>query len=130
MQCKAENVTGGMFSHYAGHAGLTGRYFGMVRLGALRRGLEFSITPEYAWEKYQQQDGRCALTGVPIPIGRKPKEQLASIDRIDSLIGYTEGNIQWVHKIINFMKLDLAQCEFVDWARKVATYSGGVSWNG
>jgi hypothetical protein len=44
----------------------------------------------------------------------------ASLDRIDSSKGYEEGNIQWVHKHINFMKRTYSQEYFIDMCKKVA----------
>ena len=42
------------------------------------------------------------------------KETTASLDRIDSLLGYTIDNVQWVHKDINRIKFDMSQCRFVE----------------
>jgi len=32
-------------------------------------------------------------------------------------MGYVEGNVQWVHKIVNFMKQALPDNEFINWCR-------------
>lgn len=47
-----------------------------------------------------QQNGRCALTKLPISL----YDSTASLDRIDSSKGYVVGNVQWVHKDVNIMK--------------------------
>lgn len=44
----------------------------------------------------------------------------ASLDRIDSSKGYVIGNVQWVHKTINTMKMDLANSEFIKLCQMVA----------
>ena len=36
----------------------------------------------------------------------------ASLDRIDSTKGYVRGNIQWVHKDINWFKRDYPKISF------------------
>jgi len=36
----------------------------------------------------------------------------ASLDRIDSSIGYTEENVQWIHKDINSLKSNFQESEF------------------
>ena len=54
-------------------------------------------------------------------VGRK-KERTASLDRIDSKLGYILGNIQWVHKQINEMKMDLAEVDFLRWVKIIAEY--------
>lgn len=43
----------------------------------------------------------------------------ASLDRIDSLKGYAEGNVQWVHKTVDQMKWNLSQEELVKWCRLI-----------
>lgn len=65
-----------------------------------------SITIQEAWDLFLKQERKCALTGLPLQISRSGSDvgATASIDRIDSSKGYETGNIQWVHKDINFMK--------------------------
>jgi hypothetical protein len=46
-------------------------------------------------------------------ISNTSKYSTASIDRIDSSKGYILGNIQWVHKDVNFMKRTYSQEYFV-----------------
>ena len=43
---------------------------------------------------------------------RHNDSKTASLDRIDSSKGYTEDNIQWVHKDVNQMKMDLPEQRF------------------
>jgi hypothetical protein len=51
------------------------------------------------------------------------KYSTASIDRIDSSKGYEEGNIQWVHKHVNFMKRTYSQDYFIDMCKKIAEHN-------
>lgn len=51
------------------------------------------------------------------------QQQNMSIDRINSDIGYEEGNIQWVDKRINMMKGSLSNEEFIELCTKVANYN-------
>lgn len=64
------------------------------------------------------QDYKCALTGAPLVVGEN-----ASVDRIDSSRGYELGNIQWVTKEVNRMKIDFDQKLFIELCRKVAEYN-------
>ena len=68
---------------------------------------------------FLQQDCKCALTGVPIAFTRKYKgkgvNQTASLDRINSKVGYTPNNIQWVHKSVNVIKWDWDLEELYHW---------------
>lgn len=42
-----------------------------------------------------------------------------TIDRIDSAKGYVKGNIQWIDKDINRIKLNLTDTEFIEWCKIV-----------
>jgi len=44
----------------------------------------------------------------------------ASIDRINNSRGYLKGNIQLVHKDINFMKGKMSQDDFIKMCKLVA----------
>lgn len=48
--------------------------------------------------------------------------QTASLDRIDSLKGYTIDNVQWIHKHINYMKIDLTEQEFFHFIKQIYEY--------
>ena len=70
-------------------------------------------------ELYQQQKGKCAISGVDIVLVNKIKNNnvdwsvvTASLDRIDSSIGYIETNVQPVCNICNKMKLTQTEEEF------------------
>lgn len=102
--------------NWTGYKCIRGAYWSSLKRGAKERNLEFSITIEYAWEIYQKQNGLCKLSNLPIGLDYRDsnkKEKEASLDRIDSSKGYIEGNIQWIHKTINYMKMDLDQKEFI-----------------
>jgi hypothetical protein len=89
-----------------------------------RRTLPFTITPEYVWALFLDQNKCCALSGVPLTFCKhdnriKRKDfQTASLDRIDSSKGYVEGNVQWVHKDVNRMKNIFNQEYFIDMCKK------------
>ena len=88
-------------------------FFHNYKRNALSRNMEFNITIEYVADLYKKQEGRCAISGMDIDIQGTPwKGQTGSLDRIDSSKGYVEGNVQWVHKIVNEMKWDLEEEEF------------------
>jgi DNA-directed RNA polymerase subunit RPC12/RpoP len=94
-----------------------------IKRGAAQRGLVFDITIEQAWDLLIKQEKKCALSGVEIEISDgKPNTRwigTASLDRIDSSKGYVEGNVQWVHKTINRIKVDLNEEEFINWCKLV-----------
>lgn len=85
----------------------------------------FDISHEYVSSLFDGQGGKCALTGTQLTFGsskRQMKDGTASLDRIDSLIGYEVGNVQWVHKHINKLKNDYTEDYLLEQARKVYLY--------
>ena len=106
--------------NWSGYQEISGSFWHTVRQGAKTRNLELSITIKDAWELFIQQNRKCALTGLELvfcPSDKRRRSDLstqtASLDRIDSSTGYIFGNIQWVHKDINRMKIDFDNDYFV-----------------
>ena len=56
--------------------------------------------------------------------GRAPNAVSASLDRIDNTKGYVAGNVQWLHKDINWMKGRFTQPRFLALCRAVALHRG------
>jgi hypothetical protein len=106
-----------------------GWYWCRVKNSAKDRGHEVSVSIEDAWELFQQQGGLCALSGDPIKLepSLRRNEQTASLDRKDPAKGYVAGNIQWVHKDINFMKQQMTNEEFIEQCNRVTSNSGRFS---
>lgn len=115
---------------WKGYEEIAGTRWSSYQKGAELRGLVFNITIEYAWDLFLKQDRKCAISGMPIDFDlsldnlRKYGHQggLASLDRIDSKQGYIEGNVQWVHKLVNRMKMDLDEAEFFSIVRQISEY--------
>lgn len=100
-------------------------YLYLLKDRANRKNLEFNLDGNYLWKLFLKQNRRCALSGIEIGFpkawGAKSKTNItASLDRIDSTKGYITGNVQWVHKIINTMKMDMSDKEFILLCKKVA----------
>jgi len=103
---------------------IPGSYFNTLKTNASARSLEYAVTPEFLWNLYLKQNKRCALSGVEIKFGNQYKKIpfTASLDRIDSSKGYIESNVQWVHKLVNQIKWDLSQEEFLRWIDIIHTF--------
>jgi hypothetical protein len=94
------------------------QYFRRIRRTSLDRGINFDISIKYIWDIYNQQNGRCSLTGLFIkfePCGNNITKQTASVDRIDNTKGYIKGNIQIVHKRANVIKGNMSIDELKFW---------------
>lgn len=102
--------------------------FTIIKLRAEARNKKFDVTIEYLSELFDIQNGKCALSGLPISFGVEGKNLsnaigTASLDRIDSSLGYIKGNVQWVHKHINSMKNAYTTEYFIQLCKEVVFYN-------
>lgn len=119
--CVSVYISGPKNPNWKGYGEISSHDFGGIKRSAIKRSIYFDITIQYAWNLFLEQDRKCVLSKVTLQMFQtKDIEKTASLDRIDSKIGYIEGNVQWVHKDINNMKWDLPQEKFIDWCKKVA----------
>ena len=95
----------------------------VFKAGAHSRGLPLQITREDAEAVLVAQGGKCAFTGWEIRCFPKDA-RTASLDRIDSSLGYVPGNVQWVHKDLNMFKGAMPDERFIDLCLAVAKYRG------
>lgn len=96
-------------------------FFADIKNSAKKRNIAFNITIEYVSKLYDQQKGKCALSGMDIEFGpTRTSATTASLDRIDSSLPYQEGNVQWVHKLVNRMKIDISQETYIKICNLVA----------
>jgi hypothetical protein len=107
---------------FSGIGNISGWYLSSIKNRAFNKGLECSVTKEYLWDLYIKQNRKCNLTGLDIEFKKKKSPQTASLDRIDSSKGYTENNVQWVHKDINIIKQDYSLSEFLNYCKLVIDY--------
>lgn len=82
------------------------------------RSREFSITLENLVEINNNQENKCALTGIDFD-DNNPK----SLDRINSELGYTIDNIQLILVCVNRMKSNMDENEFIGICGKISAYS-------
>lgn len=107
------------------HHTIPSRYFYSLYDGAKKRNIDFFITIDFLWELFEKQNKKCALSGLELyfpKYGDKPTLQTASLDRIDSNKGYIEGNVQWVHKHVNYSKWELNQDYFIELCKLIVKY--------
>lgn len=114
---------------WKGYEDISGNFFNRMKTAAKARKLEWKINIKYLWKLWLKQDGKCALTGDKLVLQkdyycyRKKYGYInihtASLDRIDSSKGYIKGNLQWVHKDVNYMKLDFSEEKLLDICYKI-----------
>lgn len=115
--------------HWKGVGELSQSFFFRQKIGAERRGLSFNVSMGYLWGLFQIQQGRCVFTGRLLSFGKSTKDaegRTASLDRIDSAVGYEEGNLQWIHKDLNHFKRHLHDESFLGIIKEIYEHTFGV----
>lgn len=121
--CDCQKQKGNRHYAWKGCGELSHNSFRRYYHSSMNRNLEFSITIEDAWKQFEKQQRKCALSGWDIKLEQnynKRHEQTASLDRIDSIKGYTKDNIQWVHRDINYIKGHCDNDYFIEICNSVA----------
>jgi hypothetical protein len=99
-----------------------------IRYRAKKNSLSNTLTGEHIIAMWAKQNGKCAISGVPMTHSydfddESRFESNLSVDRIDSNKGYDPDNVQLVCSIVNYMKLDLVQANFVNWCKRISNFN-------
>jgi hypothetical protein len=94
------------------------------------KSLDVNITVDDLKELYEAQNGLCALSGIKMTMDTymvKENQHIInkyniSVDRINSDKGYDKDNIQLVCAIVNRMKTDLPDNDFIDLCQKIINH--------
>lgn len=121
------NNTGDKNPTWAGIGDISGSFYSNIKSQAKFRGIEFTLTKQDFWDLFIKQNKRCALSGLELYFEKCytlsiHNKGTASLDRVDSSKGYILGNVQWVHKDINYMKQCYSNDVFIDFCKKVAAF--------
>jgi hypothetical protein len=95
-----------------GYEDISRTQYNNMKANAKQRKILFDISIEDLWQLYLDQNKKCALSGREIGFVSNRKGN-ASLDRKDSNKHYYIGNVQWVHKDINYAKQSLNNKEFI-----------------
>lgn len=102
------------------------KFFALKRLdetkpNAEKRKLDVDIYESDLVNKFKEQNGLCALSGIKLTYDFKNKNKFTdiSIDRINSKKGYSTNNVQLVCGIVNKLKLDLPNDKFVSYCKSI-----------
>lgn len=90
--------------------------------GRMARSYHSEITAEDLMELYRKQEGRCAISGesMTFHVGKGRTLTNCSLDRIDPLGVYTTDNVQLVCHVVNIMKHNLSEQDFILWCKRIA----------
>jgi len=84
----------------------------------LRIKWECTITPEDLYDLFEKQNGLCAYSKVPLTYVAYDLN-MASLDRIDSTVGYVKENIQLVCTAVNRMKQEFSEKDFLKYCELI-----------
>ena len=96
---------------------------------AKRRFKDVDITLEDLKETWERQNGICPYTGFKLilPENSNINEidffHRASLDRIDSSLGYVKGNIQFISTPINLMKQTQSDASVKQFLKEISNYT-------
>lgn len=131
--------SGNNIYNWAGHEGFTGSFLCNLQKHVQRGNRTLSWFPDltigevsqYLWELWENQGGRCALSGRELKLPQSNKDRKnASLDRIDSSQGYEVGNVQWTDPLINRMKRDWPETQFFQMCAEVFLHQNARAQQG
>jgi hypothetical protein len=123
----AQKMCGKNHAGWTGFGDIGGAKWGLIKRKAFHRKIDFNISIEQAWELFEKQDGKCYLSGKNLCFYKKTRDAsygTASLDRINSSIGYEVGNVGWVHKDLNSMKHIFSVEEFIHYCGLISNFDG------
>lgn len=97
-------------------------------LNGKQRDLTIDFPPEYLDILWDNQKEKCFWSNETITLPKtcydfRDCNFTASVDRIDSNLGYSEGNVCFVSKKINFMKGSLSKEDFIEWCNLISDFN-------
>lgn len=99
--------------------------WGHIRVSARARGLEFGLSKEMCRELFEEN---CSYCGDAPRVGKVKNlagtYAWSGVDRIDSAMGYVEGNVVACCKHCNIAKARMLPDEFKAWVRRVYNHFG------
>lgn len=92
-----------------------------ARDNAIKRKKEFDLDLEYLKKLWDEQNGLCSYTKIPMILSKKKKCGInsASLDRIDSSKRYIKGNVEIVCLFINLGKNNFDKLEVKEFLSKI-----------
>jgi len=115
-QCHKCSIISGGKKRRKGHKLISGDYWSQIRSSAKRKKINFDIRIEQAWEKFAEQEAKCALSGQEIILTGYPHDKektTAKLSLIEPELGYVSSNIIWVHKDVEKIKGKLSKFDLV-----------------
>ena len=117
-QCSWNDRKGSTHQCWKGYGEIGSEKLSKIRTRARRRYLDFNLTCKFLSNLWLKQNKKCAISGLQLDIKTN-----ASVDRIDSSLGYVKGNVWWVHSDINQMKWDFNFEKFLEYCKIIFLFN-------
>ena len=106
---------------------ISGEMWSIIKSNIDKRNVEFNLRIEEAWDRFEYQEGKCALTNDEISFSGYPYDKektTAVLTQINQDKGYDKTNIIWIHRDVAEMKSTMSLDRFLEVAYKVTLNSG------
>ncbi len=104
------------------------RLLGMAKNRAKTKGLPFNLDLDYLLGLWEENDGCCEISGIPIELGRSEKGKThpyaPSLDRITPDLGYTKGNVRIICYQMNIALSEFGLEQFEEFIQLYLRNSG------
>jgi len=116
--CSRSNSPKGIDSIYwKGGRYISSVFLSNVKRSAKKRGIEVTIDIADLDAVWEMQAGKCKYTGRQLTLSGD--DCTASLDRIDSNLGYIPFNIQFLHKDVNIAKWAMKEEVFFEMIKEI-----------
>ncbi len=116
--CTRANMPRGIESgSWAGGKYIPGIFLSNVKRSARKRSIPCDLTIEELDLIWSLQEGSCAYTGRKLSLN--PATSTASLDRVNSALGYTATNVQFTHKDVNIAKWAMKEDYFLNMIEEI-----------
>lgn len=114
---------------WAGFKCIPGSFLCCLKSSAIQRSIKFDLSIEDIYNLYIFQNKKCKLSNIDLHFGSRKKKEFrnASLDRINSDLGYCINNIQLIDSRINIMKKDFSLNHFYDMCNLVVNPADNYS---
>lgn len=128
-ECNKIKKRGSNSINWKGYKEISSKHWKAIIRDAKRRSIEFDVTIEFCWDLLELQNHTCVFSGRKLIMRGNQNGKYsgnASLDRIDSSKGYVKGNLQWIDKEFQQMKMNIPDDKFISLCLEVAKKRGST----
>lgn len=103
------------------------RLIASIKCRASQENIPFELTPQDLIDIWYSQNEQCYYSGEPLDLlaynknRKSPHYNFPSVDKKDPKLGYVKTNVVWCKWVINRMKSNLTQEQFIDFCSLITS---------